>query len=322
MKVPKSRNMEYYLKYIKPLSEYTTSINTTVNLPFIVLRSSNFIRFLDNHKDKIDNIKRLLEKINKLGIREFELNTDDCMRCSFKTNIFSKYDEYDGKHREYICASYTDGIVEDSYECEGPDDKPEISYDSEKHNYILTVYKPLNTKLEKNCILEVRSLTFDADLLPESADAEEIYNKIKEPAIKKRNEYQIKLDRDYTAQRIYNEEIDVLNTMGGLLSKVDELCDLLEKSTYRSDENMKLNKEYLGQVKELINNVYNLNEEACTDIIIKRLTDCKLEDYIDEYVGTYESKEEYEADRAKNREIARKLFNKKTPIQGGQEIMM
>ena len=215
-----------------------------------VKKIDNIYEYITNNIDKLDNIKAILRKLDKLGFRDI----------IFDSNMNLVSDKYSIS----LDATKNKSIVYlDNIEVLPFADLDIINYKSNNSNYkieIIYLSRYDNMVLLRGSNIYLNSLTFSSDRLPEDLSLKNTFNKIIELA-----QNQVKL-RELVQNLAYIDYgIDqVIEALNNLEKYIEKLSNVDDKETLKDN---------LTMVRSILTNMaagQNLDESISRDALIKK----------------------------------------------------
>lgn len=125
-----------------------------------------FYKYLKDNEDKLDDIILLLEKIKKLGFRDFELTEENFKDKEYQFDLCAKY------------SFFTEINYLENMESIPTYQKEIIKYKTKGSNYCIQVPVIDDATNSYNKKIILNNLFFDSKLLPKSLKKEDIYDKL------------------------------------------------------------------------------------------------------------------------------------------------
>ena len=240
-----SRTKQFYeenKKIIDTINQYSSLnkfINTKDNIEY-------FYAYLNDNKDKLNDIISLLSRLKKLNFNEFALNSDE---------DFTKSEYKISKKERLATISYLENM-EVIPNC----NNDIVCYKSKGSNYIINMNVYYFEKPENEIILN--NLLFDKDKLPKSLERNEILNEIFSLKNTKKDEVSslksiINLDSDiHNLEDVYNSLLDTMSSLDNMENR-KELLHILLNIRDALNRLIKFNAKYTDGVVSKSNSITN-----------------------------------------------------------------
>ena len=240
-----SRTKQFYeenKKIIDTINQYSSLnkfINTKDNIEY-------FYAYLNDNKDKLNDIISLLSRLKKLNFNEFALNSDE---------DFTKSEYKISKKERLATISYLENM-EVIPNC----NNDIVCYKSKGSNYIINMNVYYFEKPENEIILN--NLLFDKDKLPKSLERNEILNEIFSLKNTKKDEVSslksiINLDSDiHNLEDVYNSLLDTMSSLDNMENR-KELLHIVLNIRDALNRLIKFNAKYTDGVVSKSNSITN-----------------------------------------------------------------
>ena len=240
-----SRTKQFYeenKKIIDTINQYSSLnkfINTKDNIEY-------FYAYLNDNKDKLNDIISLLNRLKELNFNEFALNSDE---------DFTKSEYKISKKERLATISYLENM-EVIPNC----NNDIVYYKSKGSNYIININVYYFEKPENEIILN--NLLFDKDKLPKSLERNEILNEIFSLKNTKKDEVSslksiINLDSDiHNLEDVYNSLLDTMSSLDNMENR-KELLHIVLNIRDALNRLIKFNAKYTDGVVSKSNSITN-----------------------------------------------------------------